>query len=78
MVNNLVWTEKKEIEVLNHLVSNDPRGDFKSVINVDKKIKRLEGWLISSKIREWPDGFRLQRCVDHAHKLLKKLEDGIL
>ncbi len=78
MVNNSAWTEKKEIEVLNHMVSNDPRGDFKSIINVDEKIKRLEGWLTSSELRVWPYGFNIQRCVDHAHRLLKKLEDGIL
>ncbi len=76
MVNNLVWTEKKEIEVITHMASKEPRGDFE--ISVEDKIARLETWLKTAELREWPDGFKIQRCVDHAHRLLKKLEDGIL
>lgn len=74
MKDSTAWTTNKELQFIEFMASDKPRGEGKYILNCQEKITRLQGWLNTYKERKHLVGVDYGKCAKLANKLIKELQ----
>jgi len=69
----VAWTTKSEIDAITYIANDDKRPDKAERPTLEERKAKLGVWIETSYKRRWDAAVDVQKCRDHATKLLSEL-----